>query len=143
MLRRAATLFALVASAPFASAQVTLAEAPAAGECFRYGIELELAGRMTINQEGTKQTIRLEAKARHAFADRTLAVADGGHLANYRLRQLLRRGGGDKGMGLGLAIVQRVLARLGGRLRLSGPPTTFSLQLPAKPAREHEHAAID
>jgi hypothetical protein len=32
---------------------------------------------MTINQEGMKQTIRLEAKARHAFLDRTLAVADG------------------------------------------------------------------
>jgi hypothetical protein len=77
MLRRAATLFALVASAPFASAQVTLAEAPAAGECFRYGLELQLAGRMTISQEGMKQTIRLEAKARHAFAERTLAVADG------------------------------------------------------------------
>jgi signal transduction histidine kinase len=73
----------------------------------------------------------------------TLTVADGGRLADYRLRRLLRRGGGDKGMGLGLAIVQRVLTRLGGRLRLSGPPTTFSLQLPAKPAREHEHAAID
>ena len=73
----------------------------------------------------------------------TLTVADGGCLADYRLRRLLRRGGGDKGMGLGLAIVQRVLTRLGGRLRLSGPPTTFSLQLPAKPAREHEHAAID
>jgi hypothetical protein len=56
---------------------VTLAEAPAAGECFRCGVELELAGRMTIGQEGMKQTIRLEAKARHAFADRTLAVADG------------------------------------------------------------------
>ena len=72
-----------------------------------------------------------------------LDVVDGGDLADYRLRRLLRRGGGDQGMGLGLAIVRRVLARMGGRLRLSGPPTTFSLQLPAQPAREHEHAAID
>lgn len=77
MLRRAATLFLLIASAPLARAQVTLAEAPAAGECFRYALELELAGRMTIAQEAEKQTVRLEAKARHAFTERTLAVAGG------------------------------------------------------------------
>ena len=77
MLRRAATLVALVAFAPVASAQVTLAEAPAAGECARYRVELDLAGKMFIAQEGTKETVRLEAKARHVFSERTLTVADG------------------------------------------------------------------
>lgn len=77
MLRRAATLVALVAFAPGASAQVTLAEAPAASECARYRVELDLAGKMFIAQEGTKETVRLEAKARHVFSERTLTVADG------------------------------------------------------------------
>ncbi len=77
MLRRAITLFAVFAFAPVAHAQVMLAETPTIGECFRYSIELELAGRMTVGQEGAKETIRLEAKARHAFTARTLAVTDG------------------------------------------------------------------
>ncbi len=56
---------------------VTLAETPAAGDCFRYSVELELAGKLIVTQEGMKDAIRLEAKARHLFAERTLAVADG------------------------------------------------------------------
>ncbi|BBH12461.1 sensor histidine kinase [Chromobacterium haemolyticum] len=68
----------------------------------------------------------------------TLTVCDGGRLADYRLRRLTRRGSGGEGMGLGLAIVRRVLTRLGGRLRLSGPPTRFSLQLPAKRAPQQD-----
>ena len=75
--RAAATLFALIALAPGARAQVNLAEAPASGECFRYAVELELAGKMVINQDGTKETLNLSAKARHTFGERTLTVADG------------------------------------------------------------------
>jgi hypothetical protein len=78
MIRRAAaTLFVFVALAPSARAQVNLAEAPAAGDCFRYSVELDLAGKMFFTQEGMKQTIALEAKARHVFGERTLATADG------------------------------------------------------------------
>ena len=72
-----APLIAILALAPVARAQVTLAEAPAAGDCFRYRVELDLAGKMLIVQEGAKQELRLEAKARHAFTERTLATADG------------------------------------------------------------------
>jgi hypothetical protein len=78
MVRRvAATLFALIALAPPAPAQVTLAEAPAAGDCFRYTVELDLGGKMFVSQDGVRQAIPLEAKARHVFAERTLATADG------------------------------------------------------------------
>ncbi|MBN9117922.1 MAG: hypothetical protein J0I06_01940 [Planctomycetes bacterium] len=78
MFRRHATLVALVALSPLASAQpVALSEPPASGECFRYSVELDLAGKMFITQENAKQTVRLEAKARHVFGERTLTVADG------------------------------------------------------------------
>lgn len=78
MIRRVATLVALAALSPLASAQpVTLAEAPGAGECARYSVELDLAGKMFITQDNMKEAVRLEAKARHVFSERTLAVADG------------------------------------------------------------------
>jgi hypothetical protein len=75
--RLVATLFVSGALAPFAGAQVNLAEVPAAGDCFRYGVELDLAGKMFVTQDGAKQTISLAAKARHVFGERTLATADG------------------------------------------------------------------
>ncbi|WP_168191919.1 ATP-binding protein [Chromobacterium phragmitis] len=59
-----------------------------------------------------------------------LAVSDGGALPRYRLSLLRRELGAGAGMGLGLAIVRRVMKRLGGRLTLEGPPTTFALELP-------------
>ncbi|HEY1187462.1 MAG TPA: hypothetical protein VGE74_07375 [Gemmata sp.] len=77
MSRAAATLLALLTFGPVARAQVTLGETPAAGECFRYGIELELAGKLIVTQEGTKEAIRLDAKAKHVFTERTLSAADG------------------------------------------------------------------
>lgn len=78
MFRRAATLVTLIALGPTARAQpVTLDEAPAPGACFRYSIELDLSGKMFITQENTKETVRLEAKARHIFSERTLTTADG------------------------------------------------------------------
>ncbi len=73
-----ATLIALVATAPFAHAQVTLAEAPAAGDCARYSVELDLSGKLIVTQEGRKEFITLAAKARHVFAERTLAAAADG-----------------------------------------------------------------
>jgi hypothetical protein len=81
MICRATTLVAIVAISgglcPRAFAQVTLAEAPASGECARYSVELDLVGKMFITQENAKETVKLEAKARHVFSERTLTVADG------------------------------------------------------------------
>jgi hypothetical protein len=75
--RVAATMFMLVAFSPLARAQVNLTETPTSGDCFRYSVELDVIGKMVITQEGTKESIRLEAKARHVFGERTLTVSDG------------------------------------------------------------------
>lgn len=77
MSRAAAALLALLALGPVARAQVALTEAPAPGECFRYSVEFDLAGKLLVTQEGAKESVRLEAKAKHVFAERTLGVADG------------------------------------------------------------------
>lgn len=79
MLRRVAVpLLWLAAVAPVAAAQpVPLAEAPAAGDAFRYTLELDLAGKLIVVNGDAKEGVKLEAKARHAFAERTLAAADG------------------------------------------------------------------
>ncbi|MCS6866039.1 MAG: hypothetical protein RMJ56_10215 [Gemmataceae bacterium] len=69
---------AVVADAPGVVAQtVTLAETAAAGDCFHYHLELDLRGQMLILHDGSKHELRLEAKARHSFSERTLAVVDG------------------------------------------------------------------
>ncbi|MDP5009230.1 MAG: DUF3404 domain-containing protein, partial [Glaciimonas sp.] len=41
-----------------------------------------------------------------------------------------------EGMGLGLSIVRRVMKRLKGKISLSGPPTTFTLELPCELSNE-------
>jgi hypothetical protein len=76
ILRAAATLAAVFAlGSPVWGQTVNLTEAPA--DCSRYTLELTLAGNLLVTQENARQPIRLEAKARHRFAERTLAAADG------------------------------------------------------------------
>jgi hypothetical protein len=63
---------------PLANAQpVNLTEKVAVGDGAKYTVELELKGHLIVVQEGVKQPIRVEAKARHIFAERVLAVSDG------------------------------------------------------------------
>lgn len=57
-------------------------------------------------------------------------VMDQGLLTARALPNLLRPFQSRQGMGLGLTIVEAMMRRMGGRLRLSGPPTCFSLVLP-------------
>ena len=67
-----------------AAQPVNLIETPKPGDCSRYVIELNVNGNLIVTQDGKKQEIKLDAKARHAFAEKTLAVADGLPLRSAR-----------------------------------------------------------
>ncbi|MDB5313262.1 MAG: hypothetical protein JWO38_7464 [Gemmataceae bacterium] len=75
--RRAALLALLLVSSPAFAQPVNLTETPMVGDCSRYTVELTVTGHLIVTQEGAKQQIKLDAKARHRFAERALAVADG------------------------------------------------------------------
>ena len=78
MLVRCAAALILLVPGPAARAQsVHLVESPKTGDCSRYSIELNLTGHLAVVQENGKEQIRLEAKARHVFSERIMAVADG------------------------------------------------------------------
>jgi hypothetical protein len=86
MSRFAPALFAIVAFGSHAVAQpVNLAEKVVVGDRARYAVELDLKGSLLVVQEGMKQPVRLEAKARHVFAERVVAAADGLASASARL----------------------------------------------------------
>jgi signal transduction histidine kinase len=74
--------------------------------------------------------VRLSVRWRRGWL--RLTVSDGGALAAYRLAHMRRTDLSGPGMGLGLVIVRRVMKRLKGKIRLSGPPTTFTLELPCE-----------
>jgi hypothetical protein len=77
MTRPAAVLVAAFLAPPALAQSVGLAETVAAGDLARCSVELDLKGNLIVADGGRKEHLRLEAKARHVFAERTLAVADG------------------------------------------------------------------
>jgi hypothetical protein len=77
MTRSAAIIALILVAGPVSAQPVNLAEKVAAGDRAKFAIELDLKGEMILVQEGQKESIPLTAKARHTFAERVLAVADG------------------------------------------------------------------
>ena len=77
MARASAVLVLLALVSPAAAQPVNLTEKVAPGDRATYTLELELRGNLIVVQDGMKQPVRLEASARHAFAERVLAVGDG------------------------------------------------------------------
>ncbi len=78
MTARRAAVLVLFAVAPPASAQpVALVETARPGDTARYTLDLKLTGQLVLTENGAKQAVRLDAVARHRFAETTLAVAEG------------------------------------------------------------------
>ncbi|MBX9579993.1 MAG: hypothetical protein K2X87_06755 [Gemmataceae bacterium] len=75
---RLAVLLTLSLAGRTLAQPVTLAEVPQPGECSRYAVDLDVSGTLSVLGDGGKpQSLKLQARAKHRFADRTLAVADG------------------------------------------------------------------
>lgn len=69
---------ALVLTGPAPAADpVNLTEKVGADVRSKATVDLDVKGELLFVVDGKKEAARLEAKARHAFTERTLAVADG------------------------------------------------------------------
>ncbi|WP_299013309.1 sensor histidine kinase VxrA [uncultured Photobacterium sp.] len=69
-----------------------------------------------------------------SFSDGKLIVRveDKGQLGSKDWARLRRPFVSEKGLGLGLTIVESMIRRMGGRMKLIGPPTTFILEIPCE-----------
>ncbi|WGV98129.1 sensor histidine kinase [Vibrio sp. YMD68] len=66
-------------------------------------------------------------------ADRlTIKVIDQGELSHRDWRSLRKPFVSKSGLGLGLTIVESMVSRMGGKMTLVGPPTTFILEIPCE-----------
>ncbi|HZT82995.1 MAG TPA: hypothetical protein VFA26_22385, partial [Gemmataceae bacterium] len=74
----AVALVLAVAAGSAAAQNHTLAEPVKAGDCFRYQIDMSLAGEMRFQQDGKATTRKLAATASHQFPERVLAAASTG-----------------------------------------------------------------
>lgn len=62
----------------------------------------------------------------------TIKVTDQGQLTNKDWRSVRKPFVSKSGLGLGLTIVESMVGRMGGKMKLIGPPTTFILEIPCE-----------
>ncbi|RTZ18336.1 DUF3404 domain-containing protein [Vibrio aquaticus] len=62
----------------------------------------------------------------------TVKVIDQGELSSKDWRHLRKPFVSKSGLGLGLTIVESMVGRMGGKMSLAGPPTTFILEIPCE-----------
>ncbi|HJT76664.1 MAG TPA: hypothetical protein VJ739_05635 [Gemmataceae bacterium] len=77
--RSLASTALLLVVAPLATAQTyPLAEALAAGDCFKVRLEMSLAGELKVKRDGKTVPLKLAATATHEFPERVLTVGKTG-----------------------------------------------------------------
>ena len=59
-------------------------------------------------------------------------MQDDGQLSAKDWSRLRKPFVSSQGLGLGLTIVESMINRMGGRMKLIGPPTTFILEIPCE-----------
>jgi hypothetical protein len=78
MIRSALGLFVVTLfAAPTLAQPVNLSEKSTLGDRAGYAIDLELKGNLYVTLDNGKQSIPLEARARHKFSERTMTMTDG------------------------------------------------------------------
>lgn len=137
-------------SKPLASDWVSSVE-----EWLQYKVEEEFSGNVTLklNQDiaaklnvywlGTCVDNLLRNAVKYGVAPVTLEVitqtnlvtfkvTDQGSLTHRDWRHLRKPFVSKSGLGLGLTIVESMVGRMGGKMSLEGPPTTFILEIPCE-----------
>lgn len=74
--------------------------------------------------------VRLEVQT--SDAKLTIRVIDNGKLTSKDWSHLRKPFVSKSGLGLGLTIVESMVGRMGGKMKLIGPPTTFILEIPCE-----------
>ena len=74
--------------------------------------------------------VELEVNASNQLL--TVKVIDQGKLSKKDWRNLRKPFVSKSGLGLGLTIVESMVSRMGGKMSLIGPPTTFILEIPCE-----------
>ncbi|WP_413112864.1 DUF3404 domain-containing protein [Thaumasiovibrio sp. DFM-14] len=62
-----------------------------------------------------------------------IRICDQGHLSAKDWPRIRKPFVSERGMGLGLTIVESMIKRMGGKISLQGPPTTFVVEIPCEP----------
>ncbi|MGL5470162.1 MAG: sensor histidine kinase VxrA [Shewanella sp.] len=128
---------------------------PSVEEWLQYKVEEEFSGSVTlkINQDvaaklnvywlGACMDNLLRNAVKYGVAPVTLEVitqthsvtfkvTDQGSLTHRDWRHLRKPFVSKSGLGLGLTIVESMVERMGGKMSLEGPPTTFILEIPCE-----------
>lgn len=128
---------------------------PSVEEWLQYKVEEEFSGNVTLklNQDiaaklnvywlGTCVDNLLRNAVKYGVAPVTLEVitqtnlvtfkvTDQGSLTHRDWRHLRKPFVSKSGLGLGLTIVESMVGRMGGKMSLEGPPTTFILEIPCE-----------
>lgn len=71
---RFATAFVLLAATPALAQPVLLAEVAKPGDCAKSTIDLTVTGHLVVGPNAAQDTVKLDARARLVFAERTLSV---------------------------------------------------------------------
>jgi hypothetical protein len=112
-------------------------------ETIEFSINQDIAAKLNVYWLGTCIDNLLHNAIKYGIAPVKLEVItssklvifkviDQGNLSHKNWRELRRAFVSESGLGLGLTIVESMVTRMGGKMSLIGPPSTFILEIPCE-----------
>ncbi|WP_072959721.1 sensor histidine kinase VxrA [Vibrio gazogenes] len=108
-----------------------------------FSINQDIAAKLNVYWLGTCIDNLLRNAIKYGIAPVQLDVTTSSHMVTFKVidqgvltqkdwRQLRKPFVSKSGLGLGLTIVESMVGRMGGKMSLVGPPTTFILEIPCE-----------
>lgn len=97
-----------------------------------YWLTISLDNLISNAKKYGKSSVQVSAQIKHKVL--IIKVQDQGKLTSKDWKKIRKPFVSEKGLGLGLTIVESMVERMGGTLKLQGPPTTFILEIPCDPS---------